>query len=531
MKKILNIKDSKILFVILLLTLSFIFTGKTFADSCNEVSWLAPLESFPGAQGNAVGYVSPADGISCDTTCGIIGSECLGSYNVNVNSVGSVGSSLVYICSQNDKCSNGDPDGNNSSSTSDGRSVIVSIVTPKLGITDEHLPTKPDAPVDVDVTVKWWTSKKTSGASDFEKCEASSGVDGNGGKWEGSKNPDGGTENLGKVPLYEDNVFKITCYFHDDGGIEQKTSSEVSIMGSDNNLIISSTLGGTIIDMGLDKIGVSKGLRVHVVGAGMSVSDALWLTPVGSEAIVLNVLKRYAFVRTGINAVKTLPELFYKFCGLSSCAPAINYYKLKIFGQSTIDLSKFTTDGLLSLKKYLAEQTAKDGIEFAITPGMLRIGEKDTVSIEGMLGEYWHTHSDSILTPSGPMMYKQAEIVKNKLLTYAKREFGSYLTDQQAATCLEGIKGDWLFSKLYGSSGDIMVAIQRGQKTFGVGTISKTSEFVEHTWKTLSPNEYLEAVINPVSIEVNGMKYNKTAMDLAWGDDGWVNFYIENGVK
>ena len=535
MKKFLNKINIKALFIILLLTLFFV-GGKALAN-CGEASWSTPLESFPGAQGNAVGYVSPIDGVSCGVTCGSIGSQCLGSYNVSVNSVGSAGSSFAYICSENNKCSDGNPDGNNSSSTDPyGRSVVVSIVTPKLGITDEHLPVKPDNPVDVDVTVKWWTSKKTSGASDFERCEASSG--GAGGKWSGSKNPKGGTESLGKIPLYEGNIFYLDCYYHDDDGHnnnnlkEQKVSGSVSISGSDNSFIIGSNAGSTImpnsvannIDVPVfyqynDPKDVARSIEGDYVGGDMTFYYL-------ENYFLLGGI--YSLIEdTSLNIGDYIFKSIGKLSGKLSSSIAINKAIIRMYGGEAIDT--------YNLRAYLTKEiTDKTGVEFGMDMGRTFKGGVGHISVKGWKGiENWHSHPGHRIIPSGPITEDQFVRLVKLLKDRSGKEIKDLSEDEITGYLLK-FRKDVLSSDL----GDMYNQYRAQVKTYQIGTMSLDGKYVEATYNVLSYKEMARIIKNlkvEDFIKLWGddvtIRYNKPMMDAIWGGNGtWEEFLLNNKV-
>lgn len=81
--------------------------------------------------------------------------------------------------------------------------------------------------------------------------------------------------------------------------------------------------------------------------------------------------------------------------------------------------------------------------------------------------------------------------------------------------------------------GDHLAAFSRGESSFEVGTIGAQNNFVKGTWKTLTPEQVVDLTLNPNFGRVNGLRgqYNIAAMDASWGNNGWTQFFVNNGVK
>jgi hypothetical protein len=546
MKNILNKISLKGLFVVLFLIVSlFSYKWANASDCCpdNPPPWLDPAIQV-GGRGDSSAFSAPSN-VSCSISCSNIERDPIESIYLGGG---------VSICSCSEDCF--DPtksfckDYDNSSSETSDRSVSLNIYKPLLGITEEYLPVKPNQPVSVNLIIGW----KIKG--DFDRCEAVRGKDDNGGKWSGSKNPKGATESLGNVLLYADNLFELDCYYREEGATaESKVSGYASVSGKEDSIIVSSTLGGTILDIGLERTGVSEGTRVPIVTIYNAINPsllgplidsaekALWLTPAGAEALILETLTKYAFVRTGINAVKTLPRLVYNFCGLRNCAPVINYYKLKILGGKVIDLSKLTGEEFSLFKEYLAKETLKPGgVEFAVLNGKVIEGTAfNHVALDNTikaLGDFWHSHPNSTLTP-GSCEVILTDIQKIKQIFRNK----GIITPQDHAYQIEGVvlnaikaaRKNGTIEELGIKGGDNAYMRANELRTFQIGTISKDGKYFEKTWNTLTDEQIAKVIAEPVpvKIEIDGelFHYSQTAMDFSWGGDGWIEFYKTNLVK
>ena len=531
MKNSLNIKTFLIL---LLLTLSLTSVSKVLASS----AWPIPLPPFPGGSGTN-GYISNG-AIGCGILCEMFGGTCEASYEAKlVTSSGTVADlfDTVSICSSSTASSTpGDNPGG------DSITVNLIIVRPTQEEFSDLYNENGRKPVDVNVIMKWQTTKFEGDY--FKRCEAS-------GKWTGSKKPGSGAELLEKVNLSPGDAFQLDCFYDETNGdrvIERKIIATTSLGYEEGSIIFDSGLGGTILEhkkvTGVTTLVVSMynemvNMPQSMItdgrfwgGALESAGDALMLTPAGVEAgagaVVVGVLEKYAFMRTGIKAVKTWPKLIYKFCGFKSCARVVDYLKIGKIIESAgpgkvVDLSKLSAEELGVLEDFLVKQTAKIEIEFGVKFGKLFTGTKEAVIIamSKLGGISFHTHLKQ-LTPSGPLLKSGVDLLKAEL-----QSLGIISKDDLVKYGAKAIRAN------KGISGDMAAALDASEKSFRIGTLTPSGEVVKRVWNTLTPEKQVEALLVDIKdyIRVGKVNYNPVAMDAAWGGRGWVDYYLQTGLK
>ena len=543
--------NSKILFIILLFTLSLTSVSEVLAADF----WPNPLDPFPGGQGNANGYISNGE-MSCDIFCSSINAICLGWYDASEGE----GSNIVDICSPDNRGGN-----NNDTVDGDVRSVDVTIVHPTLEEFNELYYKNKNQPVDVDVTIKWRTLKLKG--EDFKECEASDdGV----GIWQGRKKPTWGIQRLGKMRLGPDNVFRLVCAYDvvvnqphvDDTDPthvyppvieERKVTGGVSIGESEISIIAGTDSSASIIDDPFIDDNIDVGAFSMVAEKALDLvnyvdREILYpLGPLGGTEIELAgklaffALKDFAVtVGSAKAAIGYIPEIKASFCGFGSNVKNLmtGYSSSCSLSKDIVAMSKFEKETVaiynnLAIQKYLTEKyTAKMGKEFAMDDGKIFRGGKSIVHVvKKAISNLWHSHPNSRIVPSGPVTMEETKGFQKLLLDAQLRlvASGRDISTLGNNVWYGGIKS--IGASKGAELGDIFDMMANNQKEFAISTVSTAGKYVRRIWKTPNIDQVIDAIKNPVEVMVNGIKYNGKMMDVLYGGSGWQSYLISNSVK
>ena len=604
MKIKLNKINIKVLFVVLLLTLSFVSGGKV--NACH-VAWqngaycvahddseiaaynstghaascsasqerssplLTPLSPFPGGQGkNILGFTTPAKDLSCNAPCESIGGTYVGSANIGVSNASSTTSKGACFCNREESdlppceehCDPNDlMSGESCEPEGDPYVLSLYILDPERGWVDQYLPTKPNKPTDVQVTIRWKVDVP-KGAPKIEKCVKS-------GDWSGEEENSMGVSNLGKVPLYVDNEFVLTCYaknpYDYDGEAREVVKQSVRVKSRGTLLILGSNIGSTIVPFTDDfnelmKAGILSRYSAKETAAmieGDYVGGDLSFYYIGEFVniylggkVIGFTLSRisYFFGKIINNFIKFNVANESRLVTTGGITAIIDKVEKMMVGVSE-DISGMTTEESLAFEKYLAKKVAETNTEYIMKGSRVMSGaegEGIVDFIEEGSETTLHFHAISKVTPSGPLTKKQVEIGKEYLsaFTEKKMNLNRVPTEEEIIEeinyWIEKEGPEYVLNEL-GAEFDFAAMNTFQQSRFGIGTISAKvgnleGKYVKHYWNNIPPLKIIESVLYPnyITLDIPGIGseiYNTVGMDATWGGTGWAEFLIANSVR